>query len=231
MDRGPASKFIDPANKTKSIAQSAYEMLREEIVTLKRPPGSALSDKKISSELGISRTPLREAFLKLLEEDLIVVIPSSGTYVTKIQVNSLRESYFIRKALEGAAVSDFVDMATNKDIDRLEEILNRQKDTLNKDRQEFYKIDNQFHHHIFEVTQHQKAWDIVVTVKAQLDRVRYLTIIDETRMIEIIKEHQQVISDIRNRKKDDASQSLMSHIDYSFSIIEKTISSYRNYFD
>jgi len=218
-------------NNSKTIAASVYEVIRDEIVTLKRPPGSPISDKKISADLGISRTPLREAFIRLMEEGFIVAIPYSGTFVTKIQVNALRDAQFIRKSLECSAIEEAARVANESDVLELEKILGKQKNLSGIDRTEFIKIDNEFHKKIFEISGHLKVWDIVLTAKSQINRARYLFITEETRLSKIIDEHQKIIDAIKANNAEKAIHDLAKHIDISYSFIEKTLNSFQNYID
>ncbi len=218
-------------NSSKTIAASVYEIIRDEIVTLKRPPGSPISDKKISADLGISRTPMREAFLRLMEEGFIVAIPYSGTFVTKIQVNALKDAQFIRKSLECSAIEEAAKAANDNDILELERILEEQKIAAGVNRTEFIKIDNEFHKKIFDISGHLKVWDIVLTAKCQINRARYLIITEETRLSKIIDEHQKIIDALKVNDVAKATQDLANHIDISYSFIEKTLNSFQMYID
>src|SRR5690242_15180309 len=98
---------MEPINRTRpsrTTRVEAYDALRASIISLQRTPGQRLSEAELARELGVSRTPVREAIIQLRAEGLVEVAPQLGSFVSKISLRSVREAQFAREALESAAV-------------------------------------------------------------------------------------------------------------------------------
>ncbi|MEO9340793.1 GntR family transcriptional regulator [Mesorhizobium sp. SB112] len=198
--------------------EEIYAQLREEIVTLRRAPGSPISDKLLSQERSISRTPVREALLKLADEGLVQVIPRSGTYVSRINLGMLRDAQFVRIALEIEAVQDAARCASKSDFRALERIIGQQTAIAGQMREmaEFYRLDEQFHRTIFEIGKRDGVWPVLERAKTQLQRMRYISLGDTGRQAMVIKEHQAIISAIAQGDATLASETMRAHIDAAF---------------
>lgn len=214
-----------------TVSAEIYRTLREEIVTLKRPPGSPLSDKELSTRFQVSRTPVREALMKLAEEEMVSIIPYSGTFVTKIHAETLRNSQFVRVALECKSIEDAPANMTASGLATLRTIIRKQEAEIGKaHRSRFYQLDEAFHQQLFEMAGHGDAWPIVDRAKAQLDRVRYLAITHETRLHEVVAEHSRIADALAEGDSTAAREALLSHLTAAFESIERAITAYRSYF-
>ena len=101
------SSLINPSSLNKqtfSSREAVYTTLKQLILSLKLPPGTAISEKEISLEFNVSRTPVRESFVRLAQEGLLEVYPQRGTYVSLIQVDLVEEARFMREQLERAVI-------------------------------------------------------------------------------------------------------------------------------
>lgn len=219
-----------PAVEHPSKREEIYNYLREEIVTLRRPPGSPISDKEISAELKISRTPVREAILRLTDEGLVTVIPSSGTFVTKIHTQALTNAKFVRTALERAAVAAAAKVATAQDISDLRKIIDDQTKAASSSQIDFYELDEAFHKRIFSISGHVEAWETILRSKAQLDRVRYLSLNNHRRLTEVIEEHSAVIDAIEKGKQSLAEKKMLNHLNAAYINVDRAIKIYQQYF-
>ena len=97
---------IFPPQAVRRASDSAFEHLRDAIVGLELPPGAALSDRELCEQLSMSRTPVREALLRLANIGLVEIRPQSGTFVSRIRMAEVHEANFIRRELEGACVRE-----------------------------------------------------------------------------------------------------------------------------
>ena len=91
-------------DRTRQVSDQIYDALRRAIVTLKLPPGTAISENRICRHIGASRTPVREAIIRLVDDGLIDVFPQQGSFVAPIRIGDVRESHFVRKCLELAVL-------------------------------------------------------------------------------------------------------------------------------
>ena len=109
------------------IVPQIIHHLRQAIIEMKLRPGSALSESDIARQYGISRQPVREAFIKLQEAGLLIILPSRGTYVVKISVSEVLNARFVREAVECAIVRVAADLIDEAGYLRLQGLINEQK--------------------------------------------------------------------------------------------------------
>src|ERR1700704_6738664 len=108
-----------------TAASRHYSDLRAELVRLQRRPGEAISEAEIALSYGVSRTPVREAILKLSDEGLLEIFPQSGSFVSRIPVGALPEAIIIRKALEATTAQMAAARASASQLLDLHSILER----------------------------------------------------------------------------------------------------------
>ena len=108
-------------------ASAIYRDLQSQIVSMALKPGAALGEQMLADRYGVSRTPVREAIIRLSEERLVDVRPQQGTFVSRLDIALIPEAVVIRQALEGATVQQAARIATRKDLDRLDDILAEQR--------------------------------------------------------------------------------------------------------
>jgi DNA-binding GntR family transcriptional regulator len=150
-----------------------YETLRRKVLALELPPGTALSENELAAALGVSRTPVRESLILLADEGLVHVFPQVGTFVSRVDPDRVRDAQFLREAVELAALDD---MPTDLDPAVVAELwtnLDRQQ-VPGIDLEEFFELDEAFHHGLLQLSGHARAWSTVVSAKGHLDRARRL---------------------------------------------------------
>ena len=124
MDR--LDRTVVREHSTTSARVQAYAALREAIVRAELAPGRQLSENELASRLGVSRTPIREALVRLRDERLVEIVPQLGTFVTRISGQAVGDAQFIREALECACVRRAAELATEDDVAALEDNLRAQ---------------------------------------------------------------------------------------------------------
>lgn len=212
--RGTAAPAGRTAQRSATASATVYRDLREEILSLRRKPGEAIAEKQIAETYGISRTPVREAVLKLADEGLIEVFPQSGTFVSRIPLNALPEAIAIRRALEEATVRYAAERATRSQIARLRACLELQREMEAKgDPDGFHQADEEFHALLAETSGYPGFWTVTQQVKMQVDRYRRLTLPVRGRMSLVIQEHEAIVDAIADRAPDRAVQALNTHLD------------------
>ena len=220
--------LIDPAlPKTSQV----YGIMRRAIVNLHLAPGSNVNEKLICDQLGISRTPLREAILQLQSENLVSVIPNSGTYVSKIDLQSVFDGQLVRDALELKVVRLAASRMTPQFERSLDFNLNQQKRmAADLDYDGFYELDEAFHTMICEFGASAHIWKIINGAKAQLDRVRRLSFPLPSHLEVVLNEHMAVVDGLKLRDPDSAEAAMKTHIDRVFTMIRRHIVERRDYF-
>src|SRR5665213_4628627 len=160
-----------------TASSKIYSELRAELLSLARHPGEAISEAEIALSYGVSRTPVREAILKLSDEGLLEIFPQSGIFVSRISIAALPEAIIIRKALEATTAQMAAERATASQILVLHSILERQREAnAVGDGNAFHHADEMFHATIAEVAGHPGIWKLIQQVKVNVDRYRLLTL-------------------------------------------------------
>jgi DNA-binding GntR family transcriptional regulator len=191
-----------------------YAELRAELVSLARRPGDTISESQIALDYGVSRTPVREAILKLADEGLVEIFPQSGIFVSRIPVSALPEAIIIRKALEETTTRMAAERATASQLLGLRAILERQREAAAaRDREAFHQADEAFHAGIADVAGHPGIWRLILQVKVHVDRFRRLTLPQVGRMTEVIAEHEPILAAIETRNPERARLAMASHLE------------------
>lgn len=129
-----------------NIGDNVYYTLRKNIISLNLKPGEALSIKDISEKLNVSRSPVRDALIKLEKEGLVNIIPQKGTIVSKIDLKRVAEERFLRESLEENTIKLFVSVCKESDIQILRHCIEMQKQSIkDNDYMSFLKYDDNFH--------------------------------------------------------------------------------------
>jgi len=196
------------------VRQRLYQVLRQSIIQMVLAPGRALSEKEIADTFSVSRQPVREAFIRLSEAGLVEVKPQRGTYVVKISQQAVLEARFVREAIEVAVVK----LAAKKGIEpsvlkELHDLVERQRRCLEPhDYDRFYHLDEAFHRTLSLGVRQQAAWKVIEEVRAQLDRVRYLSVPHSTPLERLVDQHNHIIAAIEARDVKRAEEAMMLHL-------------------
>jgi DNA-binding GntR family transcriptional regulator len=176
-------------------------------------PGTPLVERLLAARFGVSRTPLREALIRLAEEGLVEIFPQSGTFVGRIPIAALPEAMVIRQALESAALSHAIARARPEDDARLEAVVARQKVlAATGDKNGFHAADESFHEIIADIAGHPGLWRIAQQTKAQIDRLRRMTLPVPGRMDAVIADHDAILEAFKARDRASALAALERHL-------------------
>ncbi|MGI9202707.1 MAG: GntR family transcriptional regulator, partial [Woeseiaceae bacterium] len=198
-----------------SLVDQVYGLLRAQIINLSLPPESALVEQEVASVLEISKTPVREAIIRLAREGLVEVVPKSGSYVTAVSLERYLEACFVRTQLEAGCVKRLaVQGVSMADQVRLKAILTEQEEALEQnDDVRFFELDERLHRCFFDLAGLSGAWEIMNFAKAEMDRVRHLKRLFGIRRREsVVEEHAALVNAIFDRDPDGAEQSMMDHV-------------------
>ncbi|MCM5553801.1 GntR family transcriptional regulator [Pleomorphomonas sp. NRK KF1] len=197
-----------------TAAQLVHRRLRDDIVSMRRRPGDVIFEKEIATEARVSRTPVREALLRLADEKLIEIVPKSGTMVSRIPAETLPEIIVARAALEAVTVRAAAESARGSDIAGLRAIIERQREALaTGDIDGFHASDELMHRAIAEAGRLSGLWAMIVQIKVQLDRYRRLTLPQPHRMERALAEHEEIVDAIAGRDATAAAAAMDRHLD------------------
>ena len=206
-----------------TAAARIYAELRAELLSLRRRPGEPVSEAEIALIYGVSRTPVREAILKLSDEGLVDIFPQSGIFVSRIPLAALPEAIIIRKALEETTARLAAERATTSQILNLRSILERQREADEAgNREAFHQADEQFHATIAEVARYPGIWTLIQQVKVHVDRYRQLTLPVAGRMTQVIAEHEPILEAIEAHDPERARTAMERHLERLLRDISET---------
>jgi len=178
-----------------------YQILKRNIMELRLKPGSPLKKEKISRQLQVSVTPVREAFAKLAEEDLVDILPQNGTFVSHINIDKIIQAQFMRESLELAVIKIACEMDFPKDklfklqtIVKMQEILAEEENLI-----QLFELDNQFHRLVFDACNKKYVWEVLQQASTHIDRIRVLSLTTSFNRKEIIADHQKIIDAIKDK--------------------------------
>lgn len=212
-----AAKEID---LRQPITGQVYIQLKRAILTLQFQPSAALSEKELSVKLGVSRTPVREALIKLSEEGLVDILPQRGSFVAPIRVAEVTEAQFIREALEVAVVRRAAEQCTDDLARRLEANLRQQQDAISAEEHEtFLRLDEEFHYCLSDGVMLPRAWKVIQNVKGQLDRVRFLSLPEPGHLETLQAQHANIVGAVKAHDPDLAAKHMRTHLQEVFQSI------------
>ena len=200
-----------PSDQSK--AERVYVELRRRIRDLVLPPGAPIRKEAIALELGVSRAPVSEAISRLADEALVDVYPQHGSFVAPIRAEDVRESLFIRIALEVEAVRHVTQRADPVLVTRLEENLAAQREALQRDDlSAFYELDEQMHATIFGALNSPRAERLLNAARAPLDRPRRLALPEPGRAEATFQEHRRLVDGISSGDPELAAAAMRAHL-------------------
>ncbi|MBE5848975.1 MAG: GntR family transcriptional regulator [Lachnospiraceae bacterium] len=190
----------------------AFRVLRDNIVSLELKPGTLISENEMAMELGLSRTPVREAIIDLAKVSIIETIPQRGSYVALIDTKMVEESRFLRKVLDKAVIEVACDIANSASIEAMEENVHLQEFYLEKsDTNRIFELDNAFHKLIYSAAQKDIIYDIRSTMMLHFDRVRTLSV-EAVKDMKIVGDHRGMLEAIKGHDKEAAVALVEKHL-------------------
>ena len=193
------------------VGQLVHRDLRQRIIRGELAPGALLSEAEMARSFGSSRQPVREAFIKLAEEGLVEVRPQRGTLVRKISIKRVMDIRFVREAIEANVVHLLGSEPEPAIIADLRAQIARQREVAPDAQDVFMALDETFHHTMARAIGKTYAWDVVESVKAQMDRVRYLSFADFP-ISRLIAQHEAIVDAIETRNPQAAEEAMRIHL-------------------
>lgn len=207
-----------PASSPRTSARDlAYGRVRDDIISGRFAPGSLLSENELAVTLELSRQPVREALLLIAQEGLVEVRPQSGTYVTPIDPDRVREAQFIREAIELASLGACA-RPSDEEERMLRALIARQRTA--SDRDAFYPLDEEFHRALLGLAGHTNAWAAVSAAKGHLDRARYVGMSATRAVQDYVDDHERVVDALAAGDVDAAISALRAHLRFVFADLE-----------
>ena len=199
-----------------SLAKMAYEAIRKSILSGQWKIGELYNEKAIAADLGISRTPVREALLELASQDLIIFLPRRGLMVNRFTRHDVDEIFELRKAIELAAVEKITVADPPFDLFEIEEaLLSQRKAVKQKDYFAFMEADRLFHTSFSELTSNRRLIAILDNIRDMIHVMGAKALALEGRAVEVIREHQTIFEAVKKGNIEEARRAMAYHLDQS----------------
>lgn len=217
--------------KTNSVQDAVYQVLRDAIMSLSLAPGTVMSTQEMANRLNVSRTPVREAFIRLQKENLVDIIPQKETIVSRIDLDRVLQERFIRENLELAVIDPFLEKCTPRNLEVMKEYVAKQKKSMEAgDGVEMIRYDNLMHRELFVAADEELAWDTIQSVNGHDMRFRILSVQVEDIMGEAVRQHEEILDCIERKDSAGAREKLAHHLRKLRYEKDKMIAHFPDYF-
>lgn len=197
----------------RSLRERVFIKLRNDILKGNYKQGEELVESTIGKEMGVSRTPVREAIRQLELEGLVKLVPNKGAFVTGITAQDVNDIYNIRARLEGLCAGMAADNATKEQLDAMEEVIFLSGFHARKENYEqVNELDGKFHELLYEASGSRILSNTLSDFHQYVQRARAASIRSAKRLSSSNKEHQEILEAIRKRDKEKAEKAATGHI-------------------
>ncbi len=193
------------------IGPQLLKSLRGRIIRTELAPGMRLSEQDVAEAYGLSRQPVREAFIRLAEEGFLEIRPQRGTFVRRIHAPEVMEARFMREAIEADIVRLAAANTTRSLVAELHTLVSRQAATADGDAVGFMALDEAFHRLLADAAGKHLTWSTLQSIKAQMDRVRYLTAAEFPKGL-LITQHNAIVDAVESGDEDRAEGAMRAHL-------------------
>lgn len=198
---------------TSNLTDVVHAALKEAILDSKLAPGSRLDEVKVAGDLGVSRTPVREALQRLAAEGLAVIVPHRGAFVVSLSMKDVEELYEMREALEGHATRLAATRATRASLVALEQVLQEYAEAVQQDdRDRIVLLDSQFHDGVARAGRNGRLLQAIQSYREQLRLLRTTSVAIPGRPARSLQEMTAVLKALKSRDPDAAEGEMRRHI-------------------
>lgn len=205
----------------KPLREIVLEALREAIVGGVLEPGERLMEIQLAEEMGVSRTPVREAIRKLELEGFVVMVPRRGAYVAGVSHKDVKDVFEIREALEGLAAGLAAEKITDEEIEELERVLHYEKepDSL----EVMVQSDIDFHALLYKASRNERLNQILANLREQTNRFRTTSLAVPGRAKYAIQEHRAIVDAIARHDVEEAQRLAAAHMENAANVMYEAL--------
>lgn len=224
--------------RTKNVSErrtsvdDVFEYLQEQIATLQLKPGDRISEAEMAAHFGISRQPVRDAFSRLANLDLLLIRPQRATEVRRFSLRSIEKARFVRTAIEKEVLTRAALYCDATGASQLDAALSLQDAAVAaSDVDAFGQLDYDFHKILCAIARADYAFDVILEEKAKVDRLCVLGLSKEQRMPELVADHRAIAQAVRKHNAKAAIVAGMKHLSRLDEVIEQITATNANYFE
>lgn len=190
----------------------ALRTLRDNIISLELAPGSPISENELAAEMGLSRTPVREALIELSKVKIVDITPQKKSQVAPVDYDLVEESRFMRNTMECAVVELVCAMAGEEDVRQLRENVHMQNFCLENFRPErLMQLDNEFHRLLFRIARKEQIYQLMANISIHFDRVRNMAL-SSVKDIKIVGDHADITEAVAQKDAALARRLMEKHL-------------------
>ena len=224
--------IVARATERRTSVDEVFDYLHDQIVSLGLRPGDKISEADVAARFGISRQPVRDAFSRLANLDLLLIRPQRATEVKRFSMREIEKSRFVRAAIEKEVLRRAAALCDANGAAKLEAAIEDQQAAIqSRDIDGFGALDYEFHKTICEIAQVDFAFDVIMTEKAKVDRLCRLGLSKEQRLPNLMKDHKRIADAIKAHDADSAVEIGMFHLSRLDETIERITATNANYFE
>lgn len=203
----------DDSSAGLSLTSKIFNILREDILNGRYAEGEKMVEAKLAEDLGVSRTPVREALKQLELDGLVENIPNRGVVVLGISLQDIEDIFEIRSAIEGISARWAVDRITNEELMALKDTYELMEFyTFKKDVDKFAELNTKFHEIIYKATKSRYLEQVLKDFQYYMKKTRIKSLRVEGRMHDSLAEHKVILEAFLARNKEEAQNSLTIHV-------------------
>jgi len=215
----------------RTAAEAVFEHLHQEIVSLELLPGTKLSEVDVARRFDVSRQPVREAFSRLSNLELVLVRPQKATVVRGISLERVAQARFVRMAVELEAVRQACNVWSPIKANMLQKNLDQQQVALQSEPEQFHELDSQFHTLICELGECPRAIDVIGECRQKIDQLCSLSLARKSEAATLFEDHVELANALKSNSHETAIEIARKHLNRLDSIIDSVHQSHAEYFE
>lgn len=219
-------------SERRTAVDDVFDYLHRQISSLQLKPGDRISEAEIAAQFGVSRQPVRDAFSRLANQDLLLIRPQRATEVRRFSMREIEKARFVRASIEKEVLLRAASLCDGAGAVRLDDALAQQDAAVGaSDVELFGRLDYQFHKTLCEIGGVDFAFDVIMAEKAKVDRLCMLGLSKEQRMPDLVADHRAITEAVRTHDVETAIAAGMKHLSRLDETIERITASNANYFE
>ncbi|SDJ54822.1 GntR family transcriptional regulator [Aliiruegeria lutimaris] len=204
---------VTDLNERRPRVDDIFDYLHEEILSLRLMPGEKISEAEMAARFGVSRQPVRDAFSRLANLDLLMIRPQRATEVKRFSAREIEKARFVRAAIETEVLRRAAKNCDARGAALLDNALaDQEKAMADKDVDGFGALDYEFHRTLCQIANVEYAFDVIMTEKAKVDRLCMLGLSKEQRMPELVADHREIADAVKRNDPERAVEVGMLHL-------------------
>ena len=209
-----------------------FEYLYDEISNLRLAPGDKISEAEIATKFGVSRQPVRDAFRRLENLDLLLIRPQRATVVKRFSTREIEKSRFVRQSVEKEVLLRAAQNCDDQGSALLDKEIEAQTKLVeDQDYDSFVKLDYEFHKTLCQIAKADFAFDVIMQEKSKVDRLCLLSLSKEDRLPDLVADHTRIADAVKANDTQAAIAEGMFHLARLNDTIAHIYEKNANYFD